>query len=198
MVFNKETKQAFLQPTKTATQTTRHFCKGLGWRETHEAHVFTKDLIEKYPNLNNYKIYGFLRDPLARFESCVLFLKNVNPGKFYFESVLHDNGFKGPADNLSYEDVINLLFKTKHAFNNFFAPQSAWLDHPKVTVLDFDNFESELRRIVGNYSEPVEKLNSSDNFVRGEVTQKVLDFVRQEYAIDYALAKDKLGKEYLP
>lgn len=27
-------------------------------------------------------------------------------------------------------------------------------------------------------------------------TQKVIDFVRQEYAADYALAKSRLGKEY--
>lgn len=201
MLFHKQSKQAVIQPPKTGTTTARSFLEKNGWKQLGLRHSDPEFLLEKYPNLNNYQIYGFLRNPLARFESAVLHLIFKKPPELptfineRLKKVLEQHGIDS-TENVSYETIIDIFPSMKEEFPNFFKPQANWFKNEKFIVLDFDNFESELRRIVGNYSEPVEKLNSSDNFVRGEVTQKVLDFVRQEYATDYVLAKDRLGKEY--
>jgi hypothetical protein len=61
--------------------------------------------------------------------------------------------------------------------------------------LDFDNLESELHRITET-TFPLEQLNAAGDSWRSEITDKVRSFVREYYAADYALAKDRLGKEY--
>jgi len=196
MVFDKQTKQAFIHPAKTGTQTIRAFLKSVGWKELPMTHSPLDVLIEKYPNLNDYTVYGFLRNPLSRFESAILHLKRGPAIDKFFEKALRENGIDSSLEAASYEAVISVFPQVLQSTGGFLVPQSYWLNHPKVTVLDFDNLESELRRISGNTTQPIEMLNTATDFGRSEITQAVRDFVRQEYAIDYALAKDKLGKEY--
>ena len=196
MVFNKATKQAFVHPPKTGTHTTQDFLRTLGWKTLPMTHARTERLIRDYPNLNDYTIYGFLRDPLLRFESVILHLKRMPTVDSIFEKVLRGNGVTDSLEVVSYETVIDVFPKLAEALPAFCHQQAAWLDHPKVTVLDFDNYETELRRISGNYTSPLSIKNKSTDFGKSVVTQRVIDFVRQEYAADYALAKDRLGKEY--
>jgi len=196
MVFNKETKQAFVHPAKTGTHSIRAFLKALGWKELPAAHTPPNALIAKYPNLNDYTIYGFLRDPLARFESAVLHLKRDPQISQHFETVLREAGVTDSLQALSYETVVGVFPQIGQRLGGFTQPQTYWLDHPKVTVLDFDNLESELRRITGNTTQPMELLNTATDFGRSEITQVVRDFVREQYAADYALAKDRLGKDF--
>lgn len=196
MIFNKTTKQAFVHPPKTGTHSIRAFLKALGWKGIPKTHLRTDQLIAEYPNLNDYTIYGFLRDPLLRFESAVLHLKRAPEAKNYFENVLRDNGVTDSLETVSYETVISVFPKLAERLPAFCHQQAVWLDHPKVTILDFDNLEAELRRITGNTTQPMESLNTATDFGRSEITQAVRDFVREQYAADYALAKDRLGKEY--
>jgi hypothetical protein len=83
-----------------------------------------------------------------------------------------------------------------NVIGGIFRPQYLWFDTPNVIALDYQNFEYELRRITNNYAQPIQNYNVSTNFGRSVITQKVKDFVREQYAADYALIKDRLGKEY--
>lgn len=196
MVFNKQTKQAFIHPAKTGTQTIRAFLKSVGWKELSMTHSPLDVLIEKYPNLNDYTVYGFLRNPLSRFESAVLHLKRGPVIDNFFRKALRENGIDSSLEAVSYETIVNVFPQVLRGTGGFLQPQSYWLSHPQVTVLDFDNLETELRRISGNTTQPIEMLNTATDFGRSEITQTVRDFVKSQYADDYELAKNKLNKEY--
>ena len=81
-------------------------------------------------------------------------------------------------------------------FNVIFKPQFKWVSLQNIKLLDFYNYEFELRKVSDNYTNPIIVKNASNGFGKSVVTQKVIDFVRNYYAEDYALAKDRLGKEY--
>lgn len=199
MWFDKSSKQAFVLPPKTGSVTCRAFLNSIGWKHIPHHHTYPSYLIKQYPNLADYSIYAFLRDPLTRFESAILFLKRIP-----FDSVnqlnqcIQNNGLDKTKENITYDEIVDIFptFKNYNFLETVFIPQVNWFDVPNVTALDFQNLEAELRRITNNYSEPLKSYNVSTNFDRSVITQKVKDFVRGYYAADYALIKDRLGKEY--
>lgn len=199
MWFDKSSKQAFILIPKTGSVTCRGFLNAIGWKNLAPHHAHASNLIRRYPNLAEYSIYAFLRDPLTRFESSILFLKQIP-----FNSVdelsrcLENNGINKTKEELTYDEVVDLFptFKNYMLLDTVFIPQSDWFDAPNMIGLDYMNLETELRRITNNYSEPLKKYNVSTDFGRSVITQKVKDFVREYYAADYALIKDRLGKEY--
>ncbi len=199
MFFHKESQQAFVFPPKNGTHTIVHFFHQLGWKRTEtnirERHLTTDVLLQTYPNLVNYTLYGFLRDPVKRFESILLHLKQFPYTRLQLDEFLQEQKAT-PREQISYDEMVDLFPVMPSWFDIMFKPQADWLAHPKVTVLDFDNYEAEIRRIANNYDLPLVRYNSSIDFGKSVVTQKVIDFVRQHYAADYALAKDRLGKEY--
>lgn len=191
MFFSKEAKKAFVFPPKTGTISARHFLGSIGWHGKTPVHKKTADLLEEYPALNDYQLFGFYRDPVKRFESAILHLKQIphHPDD-RVENLL--NGVS--IENAPYEIFTNEKFL--NSFGGFFAPQVDWLNNPKVTPLDFDNFESELRRITGNTTQPLGRRNANTDFGRQEITDNVRTFVREYYAADYAFAKERFGKTY--
>jgi len=198
MIFNKDKKIAFVLPYKTGTTTIVKFLEPLGWKviSSTNRHPTTEILFNQFPNLNNYTVYGFLRNPLLRFESAVLTMKRLKTVSF-FKQKIEEIG--KTVELISYDEIVDLFPVYKDGGIGLFANlQSQWLDHPKVTILDFDNFESELRRVTGYTTQPITRENVSTNFGKSVVTDKVRAFVREYYAADYALAKDRLGKEYIP
>lgn len=195
MWFHKDSKQAFLFPPKTGSTSSRLFLYSLGWKCLAYQVSTASDLIDKYPNLTSYSIYGFLRDPLARFESSILHIKQVHPQSYFLDELLKDKPYT--RETISYEELIDLFPNLRQSpWGVFFYPQHRWFDAPNVTALDFENMEAELRRITGNTDMPIDRKNVSTDFGRSVITQKVKDFVREYYADDYALIKDRLGKEY--
>lgn len=187
MIFNKQTKQAFVLPPKTGTTTIESLLLSSNWKSLEQRHSKLENMLINYPNLNNYKIYGFLRDPLMRFKSAIRLALGAVDARIVLEET------ESPEITLNTK-----LPKRNHDVfaNLFFEPQFNWLNHPKVTILSFDNLETELQKIVENIVKPIPKLNASLDFNDVKISQPVCDFVRQKYAVDYALAKDRLGKEY--
>jgi len=181
MLFHKEKLLALFLVPKTGTTSANDFLKKFGWQSLMPEHQTPEYFVKCYLNLNKYQFFAYIRDPLKRFESTVLYLKslgiaNVTYGEF--------------VDRFEYfrKDDMGLLY-----------PQVRWFKDSRVQALDFDNYESELRRISGvadTSSYEIQKLNNTSSVEKGVVTQKVIDFVRSYYAEDYALAKDRLGKEY--
>ena len=196
MLFHKQSKKAFVFPPKCGTQTTVNFLMKLNWKSAGRMHQVPEYFIEKYPNLANYQIHAFFRDPLKRFESAILYAKQAGVYKSRLDKVLLESGFNKTRETVSYDEFIDLFPVMQEACGVILKPQSDWYKVPNVTPLDFDNYETELRRVTGNTDIPIEIRNRSNSFGRSIITQKVIDFVRQEYAADYALAKERLGKEY--
>lgn len=216
MLFNKKTRQAFTFPMKTGTLTTKNFLEKLGWHNGGELHVPIVDLLKEYPNLINYEVYSFLRNPLRRFESCVLYMKQNSYYSSVFGTFLRTFKINRTIEDISYDEIVDLFLNLKcwintplenefifygkkgeQTFKLLFSPQALWVDHPKVTALDFDNFECELRHVTGDRDTPIVPHNVSTVFGKSVITNKVKDFVRQEYADDYNFAKKVFGKEYL-
>lgn len=192
MIFNKATKQAFICPTKVGTFTTAHFLKNAGWKSLGGPHQFFTIFAEKYPNLLQYQVYCFMRDPLARFESAILHLKQMPYTRDNFKLVIDEQGINKTIEQISYDEVVDIFPALSVEFEMLFKPQTAWFTHSNIQALDFQNMEAELRRITGNTEQPLVRYNTSTDFGRSVVTQKVIDFVRQHYAADYALGQ-KLG-----
>jgi hypothetical protein len=187
MFFNKQTKQAFIFPPKTGTITVRHFLGAIGWKGLTPHHQTTEEWIKTYPVLEDYNIYGFLRDPLKRFESAILHIKQFPMAKGFFAEFLKARGIEKTAETVTYEELCGIHSDLIVQFEHFFRPQAIWLDHPKVTILDFRNMEAELRRITGNTEQPLVRYNTSTDFGRSVITPAVGEFVRQHYADDYRL-----------
>lgn len=195
MFFNKATKQAFIFPAKVGTITTRHFLGSIGWHGLHPYHATAAELIEKHPALNDYTIYGFYRDPVKRFESAVLHCKQFPMVRDILAKLLQDNGISKSVEAVSYDELVDVHAALVEQFKGLFISQTHWLDHPKVTVLDFAKFEEELRRITGNTTQALVHRNVSSDFGRSEITPKVVDFVKAHYASDYEFARRVLQVE---
>lgn len=179
MFFNKQKKIAFILPTKCGTFALRDFFPQIPhWHTAGVIHDCLDTTAKKYPNLNNYTIYAFFRNPLLRFES----------------AVRHAYRVKNLSFN-SYDEFIDRFEEMNSVYEIIIKPQSYWTADPRVTPLDFDSLESELHRVTGT-TIPVRQLNAAGDSWRSEITDKVRAFVREYYAADYALAKDRLGKTY--
>jgi hypothetical protein len=225
MLFNKEQKVCFYEPNKTGSTTARMFLAKLGWNFLRPIHGTPDQFVQKYPALSEYKSFVFFRDPLGRFMSIVHSIKRgadtlhmdafrtnensaqtTNPSGDVLRTwadVIADISPKDDPEktlsNFTYEDVVNNFDKFQPDFGMAFRPQISWMNAPNLEVLDFDNYESELRRISGAADPdayPIALLNVSPNKYRGEVTPAVIDLVRTIYAEDYKFAKEMLGKEY--
>ncbi len=185
MFFNKQKKLAFVLPPKCGTHTLRNFFQHSWWHYLPPGHGTLDKFIAKYPNLANYTVYGFLRDPLLRFESSLRHIYRVRQPKGALDGVQFE----------SYEHMISLFPALLTHHEMLLKPQSDWLADPRVTVLDFRNIETELQRISERPNVPVRRLNSSDGEWKSVITPAVEEFVRQQYADDYVLAS-KVGLEF--
>ena len=129
MWFNKPTKQAFIFPTKTGSVTARNFLKNIGWRNISDQMTPPSVLIDKYPNLASYSIYGFVRDPLARFESAILFLKQIETHMDNFNKAIEESGINVSKNEISYDQVVDIfpVLREFSVSNAVFTPQHLWL-----------------------------------------------------------------------
>lgn len=200
MIFNKEKRLCLLLPPKTGTHTARHFLFWNGWNKTAEYHIPADKAVERYPNLKNYQLYSFIRNPLDRFVSCILYFKQNSTTRKKVEGVIENHNLQVSVEEVSYEMLLPYIDELDAEYKIMLCPQSVFFTQPNVEALDFDNFDAELRRISGLLDPvkyPIEAKNRSSDWGKSVITDKVRAFVREYYAADYALAKDRLGKEYV-
>jgi hypothetical protein len=193
MIFHKEKKLCMFLPPKNGTFSTRAFLKKSGWIFLNPPHVYPEMLLKKYTNLSSYKYFAFMRHPIDKFESAMLFTKKQPGGFALVEKMISQKGFNCTVENLTYDQFIDGIDIVKNEI--MFQPQVKWFLLPGTEVLNFDNFESELRRISGDYVSPLEAKNVTGDFGKSVITQKVIDFVKTEYAADCAFWKERFGRE---
>lgn len=187
MFFHKPSQQAFVFPTKCGSHTAMQFLHSSGWKNIGLNHFTAEQFIEIYPNLQSYQIYAFVRDPVLRFESGILHIKQVKFYRTSFDHFLIDQGISKTRETVSYEDLLSVFNAMQTRFPVIFDPQTKWHQAPNVKALDFRNMETELRRITGNTEQPLVRYNTSTDFGRSVITTAVEEFVRQQYADDYRL-----------
>jgi hypothetical protein len=197
MLFHKEKKLGIFLVPKTGTTTSRHFLKENGWHLLTPSYLYPEAYIEKYPNLAEYQLYLFLRDPMERFVSVVKHLFRDSSFKSEILTILEKNP-ANTADISVYQKIVNSFDEVSSVFGVFLYPQSKWAAPSNIEILDFANYESELRRITGaDESVEVPVLNKAPEADFGPVPDQVREFIKTTYAQDYALIKERLGKEYL-
>lgn len=146
MIFFEEKKIAFLFPAKTGSSTAVHFLKKskLKYTEVLNKHVSLKGAKNEFPQIKDYVIYCFFRNPVERAASYIIFDEN----NIYSKNILKI--FKSGIKDKDYTNFLDVYFKNK--INNFtlahnFLPQwTHYLNGPNVEVLDFIKYEPELRR----------------------------------------------------
>jgi hypothetical protein len=179
VILFKQKKIGFVFPPRTGSSTAESFLlKAQGYVKLPKRHQLILDL--KNPSvLTDYKIYSFLRNPIDRTVSCIKAFKPI------FNCNTFDEFIDNFDANIKPDNVV-------------FMPQSKWFEGANVIALDFDNYESELRKATeGLGLEEIPIVHRNQSVVTDEpVTEKVINFVKSRYAEDYALIKDRLGKEY--
>lgn len=180
MLFNKKKLLALFLVPKTGTTSACDFLKNCGWKNVLPEHRTPEYFLKRYPNLNLYNYFAYIRNPLNRFESTILYLKGLGRIDVTYEK---------------FVDKFDYFYKQN---TELLLSQTEWFKSPKVKALDFDNYETELRKLAGDVGSTyqIKKLNNTSLIEKDVMTQKVIDFVRSHYAEDYALAKERLGKEY--
>lgn len=195
MFYDKETRQAFIFPPKTGTISARNYLRAVGWKEKIPIHGTAEYFINEDSKFIDYSFYGFYRNPLKRFESCILYFKQVQA-----KNKLTIKSLQKIFPNITSENVIDLPYDSfaNHEllamFPTMFMSQVHWLNHSNVTALQFSNFEEELRSVTKNYNRIIYKSNSSTDLGRGLLTEVVIDFVRDYYKDDYEYGKKYFGQ----
>jgi hypothetical protein len=194
MIFNKEKQRCLFFPPKNGTQTAFNFLQGLGWHshtnKTFETfHTYPNEMVDKYVNLKNYNLYCFLRNPIDRFVSAVLWVKRNNTAQI--EHVLKTKNVDSDAESLTYDQFVDNLEELKLGTTpKIFEPQINWLAYPGINILNFYNYEAELRQLSGAYDRkkyPIRLVNVSTDFGKSVVTSKVIEFVKTNYFEDCKL-----------
>ena len=170
MIFCKERKIAFFLPPRTGSASLIYILSNVGFSITAYRHIFYSKALEIYPQLSNYKLYGFFRNPEDRFVSAIK-----------------------ACERTKTENI-------REVFNNYiflFNPQTNFLVQPHVTVLDFDNYEDELVKVVGDSVKGCSAIRANESTSKDFVRSKELKFyVQQAYAADYEIGMKVLGKRY--
>lgn len=182
--LHQPSKTIILFPHKTGTWTIRQMLKDAGKIATINVdginnHPSLDQLIEEsYPNfdLTGYAVFAFYREPVRRFISWVGWVYRQNPDLPMANNVMEHVETYGRC-----------------------VPQTRWLvsKYAEINLLDFRNFESELRTVLdrigvpSNVIIPVLNAADEDQRVNYTLTQEETDFIKNLYLADYDLLSTK-------
>ena len=162
-------------------------------------------------------IYAFWRDPVERFCSAVEFHKRCLPNSFiqlfperFVGIEPHPRWFETDADavkldlravigEISPAEILTALpppahgglFQPRGGNLSFYRPQSEWLDHPGITVLNFEAYEFRLQQVFDQFGgdsamAEIPNINSAEGRI-SELSYEVGNFVRAYYQSDWLL-----------
>jgi len=181
MYYDAQRKLAFVFPIRTGSTTFYKILENAGLASVSgEKHILMRDALVKMPELQNYSVYGFFRDPVDRFLSIKRYMLQLVP------RILQYTNPKG-LEFVKNEDYENAVLELP----GYFTKQTDWLE--TATLLDFRNYTPEVLRVmkmldikqvsisVNNWTENSDEVPS----------QKVIDFVQSYYADDYRLGRER-------
>ena len=194
MVVFKDHKIAFLFPPKTGSTTAAKFLMNSKDAVAFDdRHATPKKAIGLEPNLNEYQVYSFLRNPAERFISGVLMFKEYKYTQQLIKVFSRD-------DIADYKDFIEIYYE-RHKdtyFAGLLLPQARYFNGDfEVTALEFDNYESELRKATAGLGLDGFAIGWENKGAYGgkkEMAKKVVSYVKTKYAEDCELWFQKFGR----
>jgi hypothetical protein len=178
MVFCPKRKIAFFLVPRTGSDCLRITLHDYGFLSVYEHHVTYEKALRKWPVLNTYKCYGYFRHPEQRFFSALRQLW---------------------AHEKSYDEIFKRTVPFKdRILKYFYRPQTDFLVLPHVEVLDFDKYEEEFYRVIGNelgVTELIRTHNEDKSFLVPP-SDELIAFAKETYAGDFEFGKKVLGKVY--
>lgn len=212
MILDVDSKKAIMLNPKTGTMTLADiFAKHSKLKVIHD-HTRLSVLKEKaLDDYCNYKVYSFYRNPIDRFISGFNYSKSGRVPSFtnYIALLYRDkkipvftnlynrniqeltdsiqdltiSEFLNPKDDRVYECVMQM----DSSF--LLEKQVSFCDHPNITLLDFDNYESNIRFLLDEFGlDPtvdIPHLNFIGEQERTPLTQIDIDKIKQVYKNDY-------------
>lgn len=200
MIFFEEKKIAFVFPAKTGSTTAMNFLLQSKLKMTVsdavKKHLTPKEAKDKYPILKDFVFYSFLRNPVERFVSAL----TVSAHEPQFKKLI-TIGSENPSEKA--DDFLNVLYeRNRHLVPQiFFKPQSEYFDSSDIVALDFDNYESELRRasaglglenVILNTENKTNYENAGAN--KNNLIKWLTPYVKKKYAKDFELLIEKFNK----
>lgn len=184
MILFPEQKIAFVFPARTGSTTAVNFLtfSKLKYIKHPDRHIFTDDAILVYPELKNFRIYAMLRHPAEVLASALI--------SFDCAHQAVKNLFKIAEKNItdSYFDFMEVYVLKNKLTSSQYMPQHRYFNYPNVTVMNYRNYESELRLATKDLdlsNVTIGKFNTNDysklNIDKNTFVNWLLPFVQKQY-----------------
>ena len=170
------------------------------------AHARYEDISQILPdiNLDEYSVYSFYREPVARFMSTFKYMQhqiltdlNVKAQngdaehlKLIYKALYNDEDITRDPDSITVDDIISTIEKTVEApILDLFLPQTLYLTD-KVTLLNFDDFENNAAMLLEAFGQdintPIPRHNDTNSAdYLSDLTEEQITKIKQIYKDDY-------------
>jgi hypothetical protein len=178
-----EHRVVILYPHKTGTHTLRKIITDNGrvanvrpvTRGTNHATLNQVKEWTSIPDVFEYEVFAFYREPIEKFLSFMAYNYRDNPTMEPVNTVME--------------------YTEKHGY---FVKQIRWLSHDIATInlLDYRHFDQELRRVLARvgiqHSDPIPRLNASNNRKKtSDLTTEEVEYIKDLYKEDYEFFDSK-------
>ena len=185
-----------------------------------QGHIKYNEILQVFPNINldEYTIYGFYREPVARFMSAFKYLQqrllidlgvkvingNIGDLKLIYKAIYNNDEAitQDKIEAITIDDIISTIEKNVEApILDLFRPQTLYLTD-KVTLLDFEDYENNVKMLLEVFgynmifghnidiSIPKHNDTNSANYL-SDLTEEQITKIKQIYAVDYAFFESR-------
>ena len=219
MIHDPEKKLLLLLPPKTGSSSLRSLFKtivatGLPDEPLRikiavmiRAHVRYEEISQILPdiNLDEYIVYSFYREPVARFMSTFKYMQhqiltdlNVKAQngdtehlKLVYKALYNDEDITRDPHSITVDNIISTIDKNilNAPILDLFLSQTLYLTD-KVTLLNFDDFESNIKMLLEAFGQdintPIPRHNDTNSAdYLSDLTEEQITKIKQIYAVDY-------------
>lgn len=216
MILDIGSKKAIMLNPKTGTMTiSKIFAKYSNLRVVHE-HTKLSTLQDKVlEDYANYKVYSFYRNPIDRFISGFNYSKSgriasvtnymallYRDKKVPLFTNLHTKTIDELRESIQDLTISEFLSPKDHRIQDcmmqmdssfLFEKQVSFCNHPNITLLDFDNYEDNVRLLLNEFgldsTIEIPHLNIVDKDEHSLLTSVDIDKIKQVYKDDYEFFK---------
>lgn len=213
MLVSKEKKIAVLLTPKTGTFTLCSLFHKRGLdvcKHIHENYSRFESICKSdnsYGSIEDYTVYAFYRDPLDRALSMLRYIKRWRTHNLFHAiygndvkiSSLEENRYEDLSPELkALNDTVPLIevFRKMHYHRDFvYRNQTHWISHPRVKLLDYSNYEAEVRMLADQFEIDIPDVPVLNASIRSNELD-ILTFEEQQeimryYAKDYEFLESK-------
>ena len=177
------------------------------------SHIKYNEISYVLPNidLNEYTVYGFYREPVARFMSTFKYFQQqlltdlsakalegeFTELKLIYKALYNDEDLTRSIGSVTVDDIINSPNPAglRGPVLDLFRPQTLYLTD-KVTLLDFDDFENNVKMLLEAFGQdintPIPRYNNTNsaNYL-SDLTEEQVTKIKEIYAVDYAFFESR-------